>query len=82
MKASRFAVPIAVAILWIRQVRYERRLSRRQGRWERETVRGLQHALDQHVADSTRNFEEITKLLGRWSKEVSRGFKELAGRPS
>ena len=41
---ARRLLPLAVlAVLWIRQIRFERRISNRQGRWERDEVRSLRY---------------------------------------
>ena len=52
------------ALLWLRQLRFERRIARRQGRWEREATRGITGIFNCQVG-------EIEDILRNWSKALS-----------
>lgn len=56
-----------LVILWIRQLRYERRLSNRQGRWEREVDRRAMKEVEL-------GFKEVDKILVRWHKEIGKAM--------
>jgi len=59
----------ALAILWIRQLRFERRLSIRQGWWEREAA----HQMERHG-------EEVQGVFERWAKQINENFRRVGGR--
>lgn len=64
---KRHLLPLtALAVLWIRQVRYERRISNRQGRWERDEVRSLRYILDQW----SKELEDFGEQNGRWAERL------------
>jgi hypothetical protein len=58
----------------IRQIRYERRLSNRQGRWEREVAREFQRFDDAHLRADTRLRKEIRSVLTGWQKEIEKAM--------
>lgn len=75
MKRLALLTATSQAVLWIRQLRYERRLSNRQGRWEREADR----ALKRHGEDVSKGFAQVGSILNRWGKEVSSALARSSG---
>jgi hypothetical protein len=64
MKRSSLLALTALALLWGRQLRFERRLSNRQRRWEREATRGINGIFERQVG-------EIEGVLKGWHQQIS-----------
>lgn len=62
-----------IALLWVRQVRFERRLSRRQGTYERETLRSLGH-FAQGVRET---IDHGAKSWNCWGDDLVRKVEEV-----
>jgi hypothetical protein len=77
MKRHHLLTLAPIALLWMRQVRFERRLSRRQGAFEREAGRNLRH----YAQSVNETIGYGAKSWNCWGdelvKEINRGFKAL-----
>lgn len=63
-----------IALLWVRQIRFERRLSRRQGAFEREAGRSLRH----YTQSVNETIEHGAKSWNEWGDELVRQLKGAA----
>jgi len=68
MKPRSLLTLTPIALLWVRQLRFERRLSRRQGMYERETLHSLGH-FAQGVRDT---IDHGAKSWNEWGDELVR----------
>lgn len=82
MKPRHLLAITPLVVLWMRQLRFERRISNRQGRWERETTQGLRQILDQWQGEVGKELETSAKEARRWSEKlVEQISKALSGTP-
>lgn len=68
MRVRHLLAPAALVILWIRQLRFERRLANRQGFWEREAERGVSHAFEQQMGANE-------QVLKRWHRSIEEALR-------
>lgn len=77
----RHLLPLAIpALLWIRQIRFERRIAHRQGYWEREASRGIERYGEEVNRELVAFANQVGKRLARDGKQINENFEELARR--
>jgi len=67
-KAKSLTFALTLAALWVRQIRFERRLSNRQGMWEREAARSIAGSFERQVG-------ELEGVLKRWHKQIEEALR-------
>ena len=78
MKRVALLLPLAAsAVIWARQIRFERRLVRRQGAFERETTRGMRH----YAKGVNECLEYGAESWNRWGDDLVREIKRVVKVP-